>query len=163
MKKSTSNQQLKIKLTKEQFEVLLKLVYLGNWMVNANRDGSPGNPHKEKYEAIENYIFSFAKGFGFSEYVDDEDAGSGRFYPTRAFEEETDVQKLHEEYDEETFWDELIDRLGERDFYQYYSKDEIRKMSQEERFDKLYEFIDKWADEMSENGVERLKIAKDGL
>jgi len=156
MEKSTN----KIELTKEQFKALLKLVYLGNWLANANRDGSPENPRLKEYEAIENYIFSFAKEFGFGEYVDDEEAGKSKFYPTRMFEEETDIQKLIEEYDEETFWDELIDRLGDRDFFRHYSKDEIKKMTQEERFEKLYEFIDKWADEINERGIERLKIDK---
>lgn len=152
MEKSTN----KIELTKEQFEALLKLVYLGNWLANANRDGSNENPHLEEYEKIENYIFSFAEQFGLDEYVDEEEAEKGKFYPTRLFEEETDVQKLIEEYDEETFWDELIDRLGDRDFFRHYSKDEIQKMTRDERFEKLYEFIDKWADEINEHGIERL-------
>ena len=153
-------QKINIELTKAQFLALLKAVYLGNWMANANRDGSQENPHKEGYEAIEDFIFSHAKQFGFSEYVDDEDATEGKFFPTRKFEEETDVHELHEEYDEETFWDELIDRLGERDFYRHYSKDEIQKMSRDERFEKLYEFIDKWVEEINKNGIERLKINK---
>ena len=156
MEKSTN----KIEFTKDQFKGLLKLVYLGNWLANAQRDGSNENPHLKEYEAIENYIFSFAKQFGLDEYVDDEEAARGKFYPTRMFEEETDIQKLIEEYDEETFWDELIDRLGDRDFFRHYSKDEIRKMTQEERFEKLYEFIDKWADEIDERGIGRLKIDK---
>ena len=157
MEKSTN----KIEFTKEQFKALLKLVYLGNWLANAQRDGSNENPNLEEYEAIENYIFSFAKQFGLSEYVDDEEAAKGKFYPTRFFEEETDVQKLIEEYDEETFWDELIDHLGDRDFYRHYSKDEIKKMTQEKRFEKLCGFIDKWADEINEHGIERLKIDKE--
>jgi len=160
MEKSNNNKQLKIGFTKEQFETLLKLVYLGNWMANANRDGSAEDPHKEEYEKLEDYIFSFAKQFGFGEYVDDESATEGKFFPTRKFEEETDAHELREDYDEETFWDELIDRMGDRDFFRHYSKDEIKKMTQEKRFEKLYEFIDKWADEINEHGIERLNIEK---
>jgi len=156
--KKTAN---KIELTKDQFRALLRLVYLGNWLVNANRDGSTNDPRLEEYETIEHYVFSFAKRFGFGEYVDDEEAEKGKFYPTRLFEEEIDIQKLIEEYDEEIFWDELIDRLGDRDFYRHYSKNEILKMTQEERFEKLYEFIDKWVDEINENGIERLKTNED--
>ena len=54
---------------------------------------------------MEDYIFSLAKQFGLDEWVDDENAAEGKFFPTRQFEEETDVHELHEEYDEETFWD----------------------------------------------------------
>lgn len=149
-----------IEFTKEQFVNLLKLVYLGNWLANANRDGSPENPHKEEYEATEDYIFSFAKQFGFDEYVEDEEAEKGKFYPTRIFEEKTDIQELIDEYDEETFWDELVDRLGERDFYQHYSKDEIQKMTQEERFERICDLEEKWGEEFEKRGIERLKIVK---
>ena len=151
-------QKMSIEFTKKRFLALLKVVYLGNWMANAHRDGSPKDPHEEEYEAIEDYIFSFAKQFGFDEYVDDEDAKNGKFSPTRKFEEGTDVDELHEEYDEETFWDELIDRLGERDFYRKYSKEEIKKMSQDEWFEKFYECIDQWADEMNKHGMNHLEI-----
>jgi hypothetical protein len=152
---------MQIELSKGQFENLLKLVYLGNWLANAHRNGRAEDPYKEEYNVIEDYIFSYAKQFGFNEYVDDEEAVQGKFYPTRIFEEETDIQELIDEYDEETFWDELIDRLGERDFHRHYSKEEIQKMSRDERFGKLYEFIDKCADEINENGIERLEIKKD--
>ena len=74
---------------------------------------------------------------------------------------DADIQELIDEYDENTFWDELIDRLGDRDFFRCYSKDEIQKMNRKERFGKLYEFIDKWEDEINENGINRLGINKD--
>lgn len=157
-----NNEKMSMELSREQFSALLKTVYLGNWMANANRDGSAENPHKKEYEAIEDYILSHAKRFGFGEYVNDEDAKYGRLFPTRKFEEETDVHELHDDYDEETFWDELIDRLGDRDFHKHYSEDEILKMNREERFEKLYEFMDKWADEINKNGIERLVSKKDG-
>ena len=159
--KSMEKSAGEIELTKDQLLALLKAVYLGNWMANAHRDGSQEYPHREDYEAIEDYIFSYAKQFGFDKYVDDEDAAEGRFYPTRDFEERTDVAELHDEYDEESFWDELIDRLGERDFHRHYSQDEIKKMNRDERFARLNEFIDKWTDEINENGIERMEIKKD--
>lgn len=148
----------KIELTREQFLTLLKLVYLGNWMANAHRTGSAEDPQKKDYEDIEHLIFSYAKKFGFDRYVDDEDGIEGRFYPTSYFEEETDVDDLHQEYDEETFWDELANRLGERDLFRHYTEEEIQKMSREERMSKLYEFIDKWSDEINEHGIERLSV-----
>ena len=52
-------EKIGIELTKKQFLALLKAVYLGNWMANANRDGSPEDPHVEDYEKIEDLIFSF--------------------------------------------------------------------------------------------------------
>lgn len=154
-----TNQDKKlIEFTKEQFLALMKAVYLGNWMANANRDGSLEDPQIEGYEKIEDYIFSLAPQFGLDEYMDHEPTDGDRYFPTRLFEEETDVDKLHEEYDEESFWDELSDRLGERDFYNKYSKQDWEKMTRDERFLKLQECIIKWEEELEKNGIERMRI-----
>ncbi|MCL5674896.1 MAG: hypothetical protein M1501_04035 [Candidatus Omnitrophica bacterium] len=148
---------MKIEFTKEQFEILLKVTYFGNWMANAHRT----EEQIKKYEEMEDYIFSFAKQFGFDKYVDDEESEKRKFYPTRIFEEETDIQELIEEYDKETFWDELINRLGERDFYKKYGIEKIKKMNRDERFKKLNECINDWIDEINQYGIDRLKIVKD--
>lgn len=146
---------MKINFTKKQFENLLKLVYLGNWMANAYRT----DDIIKKYEELENYVFSFAKEFGFAEYVDDELADEGKFFPTRVFEE-TDVNELHDEYDDETFWDEILDRLTDRDFVRKYGIEAIKKMSSEERWEKMGEFEEKYAEEMEKYGIERLEIGE---
>ena len=152
----TSKKQI-IELTKEQYESLLKMVYLGNWMANAHRT----EDIKKEYERIEDYIFSFAPKFGFEKYMIHEESDGEKFFPTRFFEEETDVDSLHNEYDENTFWDELPERLGERDFYEKYKEKEIENMSREERFEKLYECIDVYDDEFCANGIKRLRIEKE--
>ncbi len=148
---------MKINFTKKQFENLLKLVYLGNWVVNAHRTDDT----IKKYEDLEHYVFSFAKAFGFEEYADAEKVGNGEFYPTRVFEEETDINKLHDEYDSDTFWDEIVDRLAERDFIRKYGVDKIQKMSRDERFEKICECEEKYADEIEKNGIERLGIVEE--
>lgn len=149
-----------IKLTKEQFEDLLKMVYLGNWMVNACRDGSAEDPNIEKYEKIHDYVFSLAPKFGWEKYVDHEESDGDKYYPTRFFEEETDINSLHDEYDNNTFWDELPDRLGERDFWEKYTQKEVEAMSKEERFIKRCECSEPYEDEVYKYGIERLKIVK---
>lgn len=151
--------ELKITLTKKQFEALLKVVYLGNWMANAYRT----DDKKEEYENIENYIFSKAPLFGLEKYMDHEAADGDSYYPTRLFEETTDVHKLHEAYDDETMWDELAESLGERDFFEKYSEEEIKKMSREEWFDKQYQCIDKYNLEFEKYGLERIRLVKNQL
>lgn len=147
---------MKIEFTKKQFENLMKLVYLGNWMANAHR----ADDEIEKYNELESYVFSFGKDFGLEKYVDDEEAGDGEYYPTRFFEEETDVDELREEYDNEIFWTELAQRLGERDFVKKYTKKDWNKMSLVDRFSKRQECEVKWEEEFEKNGVERLEIGE---
>ena len=46
---------MEIKFTKEQYENLMKLVYLGNWMINAIRT----DDRVKKYDELKHYIFFF--------------------------------------------------------------------------------------------------------
>ena len=71
-----------IKLTKDQYENLIKLVYLGNWMINGIR---LHDEQVEKYEKIEQYIFSFAKDAEMEKYIE-YDGKSKKFFPTGEFE-----------------------------------------------------------------------------
>lgn len=147
-------QNQSIEFTNEQYLALMKAVYLGNWMANAYRI----DDKKKDYEAIENYIFSFAPKFGQSRFMDHETTDGDRYYPTMAFEEETDVHEFHDEYDEEAVWDELAEWLGGRDFSERYSETEIKAMSRDERFIKLSKCIDVYHDEFEKHGMERIRI-----
>ena len=144
---------MKINLTKKQYEALAKIIYLGNWMANANRTGSKDDPHMKEYKEITDYIFSLAPEFGFPETFE-HDLECDEHGKT------TEVNHLHEEYDEETFWEELCEILGERDFFKKYSKEEREKMTDDEHFLKLQECIIAWENEAEEYGVERLEIMK---
>lgn len=152
----SNNQKQTIELTKKQFIALLKVVYLGNWMANANR----AKNMKKEHEGIEDYIFSLAPKFGLEKYMDHEASDGERYYPTGEFEENTDVHVLHDEYDEETFWDEMAERLGERDFFERYSLKEQKKMTKDERFTKLYECIDLYYDEFEKSGIKRIRMRR---
>lgn len=146
--------------TKRQFISLLKAIYLGNWVANAYRDGSPESPHIQEYENIEDYVFSLAPQFGLGKYMEHKTSDGNKYYPTNYFEETTDVHKLHEEYDEDTLWDELAEFLGERDFFDTYTPDEVKKMSGEEFRNRLDELVEAYNNEFVTFGIKRLRIKK---
>lgn len=106
---------MKINFTKKQYEDLVKLIYLGTWMINAHRT----DDIIENYEDLEQYVLSFFKDFGMEKYIlfDEE---LNKFFPTKAFEEDTEVDQYIDEYNNDIFGEELIDRLARRDFIQVY-------------------------------------------
>ena len=144
---------MNIEFTKKQYKTLLKLVYLGNWMANAYRT----EDFEKDMQEVEEYVFSFAKDFGLESFADAKTVGDGKYYPTMKFMKETKVHNLHEDYDEETFWEKLIDCFGKRDCVRKYGH-QIKKMSKEELFEKLTECEDYWCDEINEYGIQRLEI-----
>ena len=148
---------MEIKFTEKQYESLLKLVYLGNWMINAIR---LVDEQIKEYENIEQYIFSFAKDAGLENWIEF-DNELNKFYPTKEFEENTDVEQFKDDYDDELFWEELTYRLGGQDFIREYGETAIRKMTWEERFKKEQPFIEKYEEEFEKYGIENLEIKEE--
>lgn len=145
---------MEITFTKGQYDKLIKLVYLGNWMINSIRS----DDLVEQYEDMEQYIF-FVKDAGLEKYIE-YSPEHHKYFPTREFEEETDVEKYREEYNDESFWQELVYRLARRDFIRKYGAKAVEKMDWEGRMEKEHPFIEKYADEFEKNGIENLEIRK---
>lgn len=146
---------MEIKFTKEQYENLMKLVYLGNWMVNAIRT----DDRVEKYDELKHYIFSFAKDAGLDRYID-YDEKSGKYYPSIELEQDAEIEQYMDDYNDENFWEDLIHNLARRDLIEAYGEDAIKKMSLGELFEKEEPFIEKYADEVETHGIKNLVIKK---
>ena len=80
----------KIEFTKEQYEALLKLVYLGNWLINSHRNL---DQIEKKYEEIEQYLFSKSKDFGLDYFSDREESK----YPSMDFENDHEINRFRDE------------------------------------------------------------------
>lgn len=149
-------QKQTIELTQKQFIALLKTVYIGNWVANAQTIPSKGKG--DEYEEIENLIFSYADKFNYKKFVDHNVEDGNKFYPTRAFEEDTDVHTKIEEYEEESFWEELIDRLVRLHILKDFGKDKLSKMKKAEYWELLDKYTEKYSKEFEDNGLDRLLI-----
>ena len=144
-------------LNKKQITLLVKLVYLGNWIINAFRTGPAEEESDDGFEQVTQYIFEIAGHAGISEYIE-YDEQAGRFFPTFTLEDESDVAEYKRQYDEETFWHELMHRLADRDFACAYSEKEIKAMSDKELMEKQKPFIEQWSRELEKFGVDRFEV-----
>jgi len=80
------------------------------------------------------------------------------YSPTLAYEK-SGVHDLIEDYDSETFWDQLIDRLTERDVAGKLTAEERKKLSLA-AYDALADPIaEAYSREFDANGIDRLKLA----
>lgn len=149
---------MKINFSEKQFEDLLKLVYLGNWMVNAHRTDDTVLEYKD----LEQYLFSFCRDFNMERYIE-YDEELKEYYPGPEFEESADIEQYKTEYDNNTFWDELIHRLARRDLIEEYGEDAVLSMSPEDLLEREHPFIEKYNREFSTNGLDTLEIGERGL
>ncbi len=143
-----------IMLSREQYFALLKLAYMGEWMANAHRDGSPEEPRLDEYEAMKAHLVSFAEKFGYSKEIEHELEYDERGMPTEVF-------RLINEYDDNTFWEEIAERLGERDFFRRFTSAQRETMSFDEHFVRRMECAQPWEDEFEDFGLERI-VVKEG-
>ena len=81
-----------------------------------------------------------------------------KYFPTREHDENSPARPFIDEFEDETFWEELIDRLADRDLLHLLGDKKILKMSAEERFMAHHDFEEKYEKEFEERGIERLGI-----
>lgn len=144
---------MKIDLTKEQYEQLLKVVYLGNWMATL-----PQEECDTGIEGIGQFIFSLSVDFGFQNYIGYDD-DTKEYFPTEEFEQKTDVIDLIRDYNTYTIYQELVLTLARRDLINQYGEEAMEKMSESEMVEKEYPILMKYQDELQENGLANLVIS----
>ena len=129
---------INLKLQEHELERLMKLVYLGNWLINSCRAESDA-----KYDALVEKVFALAEKAGRPEYADYEQELKA-FVPSAVFEQE--AQAYVNKYNTAIFWEELVLHLARRDLNKkgrYYPETTdlagMRKWSEEvEKAEKKY-------------------------
>ncbi|UOQ94647.1 hypothetical protein MUO14_06780 [Halobacillus shinanisalinarum] len=105
----------------------------------------------EDYEALFQYVLSFAKKFGYDDVIIYDKQLDG-YFPSLEFEERLHV--VIEENDNEVFWDQLGQRLAKRDL----EKERAVIQDQDEYFRRLYELEGKYEEEFISNGIKNIDI-----
>ncbi len=143
---------MKIECTKEEFKVLLDMVYAGNILMNSMR--SQDEKIKE-YVDMEQYFFAKAKEYDLENLVEYDEEYS-EYIPTREYEDEEFNQYI-DEYETRVFWEELVMRLARRDALNYAGDvdQDITRAALKEMQLKLEE---KYDEEIEANGIMNLKI-----
>ena len=146
---------MKIDITKREYLTLLEIQEIAGWVLHAHKIGE--DPRTKKYRKLEQKIFSYAKDAGYENLiVYDEDRGE--YFPTREFEEASPGMEFVEEFEDDSFWEELIQRLVERDLVRQEGEEKVLRMGLEERFKKQEVLERKYSKEFETNGLGRITI-----
>lgn len=145
---------MEIKLSASEYEVLLKLVYLGQWMVEGAREEEA---EFEEYDRLASYIYSLAPSFGARKWVDFDEA-EGEYYPSSELDEA--MEEVINRYEEANFWDQLVVRLAERDLVRDYGEEAILKMDWKELERKRSLAIERYQREVEEHGLKNIILQR---
>ncbi len=145
---------MEIQLLAAQYEILIKLIYLGQMVVQMAREDN--NKYKE-YDAVASYIYSYAPRFGFQRLVDfDESEG---IYGA-SDDLEIMMSGIFNDFAEATFFDRLAFMLADRDLLEEYGAEEYSQMDLIELEEKRNALIEKYLREFAENGVNNLVLER---
>ena len=148
---------MKILFTKTEYRALLDMIYLAEWMLTAYLDEP--EPSNEKYKHIAQKIYSHAREMGCERLVDVA-KDTNEYMPSRELEEKGGVRELIEFYDSETFWDQLVDRMTDRDVKAKVGSEEADRLSAEEYWKISDPIAEAYEDEFDTHGIDRLKVSE---
>jgi hypothetical protein len=147
---------MKINFTKKEYETLVEMLEIANWIIDS--DEETDKVEDGSYEALSQKLLSYAKDFGFDEYVT-YDKEVGKYFTTADFEQNRTMKHI-EVYDDYTFWHELSYRLAIRDLLKEYSEEKLRQMENYERYKLITGLEEKYNDEFENVGIDNLEIVK---
>lgn len=144
---------MNVKITKDQFEKLLHLAYMGNWVVNGYRSEDP----KEEYDEAAGIVYAHALEAGLKPMIEFDEA-EGRYFPAVKLEEE--LADLIDDYEDWAFWDLLVLKLAERDLVRQVGQEAVDAMGDKELEERRAPFIQKYEKEIGKHGILNLEIMR---
>lgn len=145
---------MKIHFTKKEYRLLVEMICIADWVMNSHHVGPVelNAEHKLLYQKLLSFSESM-QADDIIEYARD----VNEHYQTNDHEEMLH-DKYIEPYDNETFWDELIDRLSEQEFVKEFGIEKIREMSRDERMILTMRIEEKYGLEFEKHGLENVVV-----
>lgn len=139
---------LTINLTSKQHRKLVELAYLGEWFVNAHHESEF---QEEEATEVMQKLMAARLLAGLSQ-----DAETGNYYLESEWSDRLYDQYIAD-YDDHVFWDELTERLAQRDLARKrgVSMDDIER---EDDITELRPLEDAYRRQLEKDGVERLEL-----
>ena len=144
--------EVSLKLTKDECKQLLRHVFIANWVLTATKD----MPEKSTDE-FNQKILKFLATSGAESRIE-KDKTRNLYYVDAKME--SDFLEDIDEYNEDSFVEELIDQLTKKELAEKYGEEELARMN-ESKFNKVFDEIqEKYIDEISSNGIRNIEIVK---
>ncbi|MDT8305392.1 MAG: hypothetical protein RRC07_05605 [Anaerolineae bacterium] len=165
VKKPIPRKEIEIRVNREELRRLLHMVYIGTWVMTAHARND--DPRAAPYEELEQRLYAVAARHGFAgetgnpaDDLLDYDEEFKQYFPTRDFDE-GEARAFLDEYNDDTFWDELAYRLAERDAVQEAGGlERYAALPVTERMELTGDFEALYTGEFDENGLDNVRIVR---
>ncbi len=149
---------MNVDISKEEYRDLLDLLYISHWVLHSH--ASEADQRTAPYEKLIQKFHGLAKVMGHAGLVEF-NPETGSYQPSAAFEDSTRAWEFIDEFTDDTFWDELVHRLAERDASRIVgSFEQLDSLKSEDRLSLETPLMDRYSKEFDEHGLERLEIVE---
>ena len=151
---------MNIPFTPEEYRALLDMAYIADTVVHGcdSHDEARTRPCWELVQKI----LARARESGCEDLVQFNNAHKA-FCVTKEYENTSAAGEFIDGYEDNIFWDMLVDRLAQRDITRHYSEDELLAMSFEERNTREEEYRARYWDEFEKNGLDHVTVTPHSL
>lgn len=149
---------MKVSFTQKEYARLLELVHLGLTVAGARPDDPATMP--ERYAGIAQKTFELAEAFGCADLVEVD--VNGQYFPNEKLTEGPTQEKL-EQFMEDSFWNELVERLAERDLAAELGPTKTSDVLTGEDDERLQVLEESYWREFETNGISHLVLLRGGI
>lgn len=132
------------------------MVSLAVWIASWNQREGAEEAFSE-YENLEHKILEKAAHAGFGDLIEFDDEQQ-RYRLSEDYQERSFFQECYDEFRNESFWEELVIRLADRDLIRRIGLKAWRKLSEEERRQRTSDLEKRYWDEFTRSGVDNLHV-----
>lgn len=145
-----------LRFTEQELATLVEMVCLAANVSSWNQ--KPGaDEGVSAYEDLENKVLEKAKHAGLGEVIEfDEEKQQHRV--TAEFQDRAFFQECYDEFRNESFWEELVIRLSDRDLARRIGLATWQKLTEEERRARTQDLEKRYWEEFTKNGIDRLAV-----
>ncbi len=148
---------MKIFFTKKEYRLLIDMISLSDWVMNSHHLAS--EKINADYDVLYQKVLSYAKEMQAEDIVEYAKNLDG-YFPTSKHEENLH-DKYIEPYEQDVFWEQLIDCLAQRDFLKKVGAEKFKSMDWIERASATDEIEQEYSMEFENNGITNLVLQKD--
>ncbi|RFU65360.1 hypothetical protein [Peribacillus glennii] len=138
---------MKIDLTKQQYELLVKLIEYGMWVVDSENPDSPN----EDYRELEQTVLGSAEEFQFFDIIRNEE--HNLLEPAPAVQ--NDIFQVLDSYEDMVFWDKFVYYMARKDIE---SENLVHNYNEQQYMERLMELEDYYHEHFERFGIGKVKI-----
>ncbi|MDA0661172.1 MAG: hypothetical protein O3C60_20415 [Planctomycetota bacterium] len=153
------SKQVTLTLSPAEYAALVDMIQIADWVITAHEEEAheaEDVPQSEPYRALRNKVLSHVEGTDLEDRFEYNEVLGG-YAETAEYEVSGRYRELLDEFENRTFWEELVERLADRDLVDSVGEDAIDAMSVMERYEVREPYCETYAEEFKQNGLSNLR------